>query len=475
MDLGIQFFTAAKGQHESAMKWSLMVLVLLLYFHLAIAGPYAMQTVDKAEVDRALEDNRKVEAQLDPIVKSTSAFVTRIDTELAQISAGLRDDLVGQFRSLDAAMQRLAAMSPDEAEGEPGDQVFAWGTDLVLQQPLQQQQQQQQVVSIPLELAARAAPMPPLLRRQVAIAAQTGDGAPQYAEEIERYISAFIITPAFARANEWWKSQHLQGLSGDAAILTAQIESGIAGAGPAADQLNRLRTAIASLLQEAQGLSFAPPADAGWWRSVAGKEASIGAMVDAMKRGAETLGVQQGELQAAKEEVSRSVQANLDRVKQIDEALADLEKQARELQAQLGEIGEPLKVVSIRLSLLTPLLPLLIALAIAALTLWRAEALRRMRFAAELVPDGAEAGVLRRWLMQAAGGSTRLLVTREVLLTGAAVAWVLVAWASVRALSVQHLSAVEVLGLALAALMAARAYHWYQCREALVLAVGRRG
>ena len=317
------------------------------------------------------------------------------------------------------------------------------------------------------------AQMPPALRRMVAMAAQSGDANAQYAEEMERHITASIITPAFARANTLWTSRHLPGLVNDATVLKTEIESGVAGAGSAAEQLKQLQAAVASLLDEAQRLRFVPPADPSWWRSVAGKEELIGAMVDAMRRGAENLGAEQGKLQEAKDEVSKSVQANLERAKQIDDALADLEKQARDLQAQLGEIGEPLKVISIRLSLLAPLLPLVIALAIAALTLWRAEALRRMRFAAGLVSSGAEGDVLRRWLQEAAGGSARLLAAREMAIAGIAIAWVLAAWRGVRALPVPHLSDFEIVSLALAALIAARAYQCYQAGQALRFAGGR--
>jgi hypothetical protein len=471
VDLGVQFFTAAKAQHESGAKWSLIVLVLLLYFHLAIAGPYAQQTADKAEVDRALDANRKVEAQLDPIAKSAAAFVVRIDDELTTVSTSLRDDLVAHFGALDAAIRQLSDLTPDDAEGEPGGQVFTSLEDPRFAQ--QQQQQQQQQAPPPEDLAARLAPMPPDLRRLVATAAQTGDANQQYAEEIERYITASIITPAFARANALWTERHLPGLADDAATLNTEVERGIAAGGSAAELLKQLRTAVAALLGEAKQLSFAPPSDAGWWRSVAGKEESIRAMVDAMKRGAENIGVQQEKLQAAKDEVSKSVQANLERAKQIDDALAELEKQARDLQAQLGEIGEPLKVVSVRLSLLAPLLPLVIALAIAALTLWRAEALRRMRFAAGLVPSGAEGEVLRRWLQEAAGGSARLLAAREVAIAGIALAWMLAAWREVRTLPAPQLSDLEIIGLAMAALIGARAYHWRQSALALRFAGGR--
>jgi hypothetical protein len=59
VDLGIQFFTAAKAQHESGAKWSLIVLVVPAYLHLAIVGPFAAQTADMAAIDGILRFIRR--------------------------------------------------------------------------------------------------------------------------------------------------------------------------------------------------------------------------------------------------------------------------------------------------------------------------------------------------------------------------------------------------------------------------------
>jgi hypothetical protein len=51
-DLGVQFFTDAKAQFDSAGKWRWIILALLAYLHVGLVLPFAADTRDKAEVDR---------------------------------------------------------------------------------------------------------------------------------------------------------------------------------------------------------------------------------------------------------------------------------------------------------------------------------------------------------------------------------------------------------------------------------------
>jgi hypothetical protein len=287
--------------------------------------------------------------------------------------------------------------------------------------------------------------------------------------ELNSYISDFIVAPAIENANEAWAAD-LQTIEPMAKELDEHLSSAIALAGSAAGQLSALKEAVSKLLKNARDLKFAAPRDTAWWRTVAGKEASIQKMLEAMT---ESINQRQNALKAVQTQAAQAAQAIKESDQRAEEVAADLEKleeQARELQAQLGAIGDPLKVISIRLSVLAPLLPLVIALTIAALSLWRAEGLRRMRFAAALVASGGEGDLLRRWLQEAAGGSPRILAAREIAIAGIALAWVLVAWQAVRALPVPQLSHLEIVGLALAALIGARGYHWYQSGLALSFA-----
>jgi hypothetical protein len=56
-NLGVQFFTDAKTQFESAGFWRWVIIVLLAYLHVGLVAPFASYTRDKADVDGQLEDN----------------------------------------------------------------------------------------------------------------------------------------------------------------------------------------------------------------------------------------------------------------------------------------------------------------------------------------------------------------------------------------------------------------------------------
>lgn len=463
MDLGVQFFTAAKTQHESGTKWSLIVLVILLYFHLAIVGPFAQQMAAKAEIERDLARFRRIEAEVAPIVASVATFVAAVESQVKEASTGLRQDLIDRFRIVDEKIRILSMLRREQAEGEVGARLFERDDAAMVQQ-------QQQPIAPDDLTEATLEPMPPHLRGLVAEASQNATAMPQYSEQMEHYINAFVIAPAFQRANEAWTTKILPALTDDATQLDADIEAALPESGSAADQLDTLRAAVAALLEEARRLAFAPPADPSWWRSVAGKESSIHAMVEAMIRGAGKIGEQQLALEAAQDKASAAIAENEQRAKEVADRLTELEQESDELQAQLGGIGEPLKVISVRLSVLAPLLPLIIALAIAALSVWRAESLRRMRFAAGLVESDSAGEVPRRWLRSAAGGSARSLAAREIGIAAAAAAWVMAAWHNVRPLPSPYISDVAMAGVTLAILAAARAYHWYESHRALAFA-----
>lgn len=463
MDLGIQFFTAAKAQHESGAKWSLIVLIVLAYLHLAIVGPFAAQTADIAAIEQDLALHQEAERHLAPVVILAADFVATVESEVKDASDALLNDKIGRFRALDGIVRQLAALGPLDAQGQAGALLFE------PEIPVSYQQQQQPP---PPAAGSSLLPMPAPLRGRVAEAALTVnmDPDPEYMTELERYITDAIIMPAFDRANESWASERLPALVTSAARLDGSIEGAAKSASAAAAPLNELQTAVRALREQAERFRFVPPSGSDWWRSVAGKETSIAAMFQAMNQGIHSIGQRHGELRAAQQQAASAIAETQARAKDAAARLAELEQQARDLQAQLGEIGQPLKVISVRLSVLAPLLPLVIALAIGALLLWRAESLRRMSFAVTLVANDVEGNVLRRWLAAAAGGSARLVAMREIALGAVAIAWVAAAWLSVRALPAPLMSDGALVGIALTLVVAGRAYHWHRCHQVLAAA-----
>jgi hypothetical protein len=468
-DLAVQFFTAAKAQHEASAKWHLIVLAVLAYFHLALAGPFAGQSQELAVILHERDQKRAFEEQLQDALAHASEFTNLVQAEIANTSGALRGELVGAFATLDAIVPQLIALGPERAGGDEGARLFQPSAMSGIQQ---QQQQQQQAPPQPETLTPTLAVMEPALRARLVEVARSANGDLRQVAELTSYISDFIVAPAIQNANEAWATD-LQTIESMAGELDERLRAAIGTAGSAAAQLNGLREAVSKLLKNALELKFAAPSDTAWWSTIAGKDVSIQRMLEAMT---ESINQRRNALKAVESqaaEAARAIEESDQRAEDVTAELAKLEQQAMELQTQLGTIGEPLKVISIRLSVLAPLLPLVIALTIAALSLWRAEGIRRMRFAAAQAPSGADGDLLRRWLQNVAGGSARVLAAREIAIAGIALAWVSAAQRAVHALPAPQLSAFEIIGLALAALIGARAYHWYQSGQALGFATRR--
>jgi hypothetical protein len=460
-DLGVQYFTAAKAQHEASAKWHLIVLALLAYFHLALAGPFAKQSEDLGAILEARDQKRILESQLSDVVVRAEEFTGFVQEAVAETSSSLRDELVESFAALNAIIPQLIRLGPERAGGEDGAQLFQPSS----MSGIQQQQQQQQA---PQPEAPTIALMEPELRVQVA---ERANGDLREFRPLNEYISSSVVAPIIQRANESWEEVRPTVVA-MAKELDGRLQSTVDAVGDAADQLRRLDDTVLKLRKIAEDLKFAVPEGTKWWGTIGDKEASIEKMLEAMTKGIDQKKSAIEEVKIEASEAAEATQENDQRAQEVAAELAKLEEQAAELQAQLGAIGDPLKVISLKLSLLAPLLALIIGLGVAALALWRAESLRRMSVAASAVVDATQDKVIRSWLRSAAGGSPALLLVWELASGALAVAWVVAAWNATRSLPTPLLPSITVIGLALAAVAAGWAYHWY--RAARALAVSKR-
>ena len=461
-DLGVQFFTAAKAQHEASGKWHLIVLALLAYFHLALAGPFAKQTEELAALVEEREQKRALESQLTEVVALADEFTGFAQEEVAAASDALRNELVGAFAALDAIIPELIRLGREKAGGEDGARLFQSSA-------MDGMQQQQQQAPAPETLAPVLPIMEPDLRMQVVEVAERTNGDLRQLAALQAYITDSIVEPAIARANESW-GERRQGIVAMAQEIDGRIRSTIDVAGDSADSLRRLDDTVLKLRKIAEELTFVVPDGTTWWGTVGGKEASIQEMLEEMTKSIDQKRSALEEVKKQANEAAEATRENDQRAQKVAAELAALEEQTKELQAQLGAIGEPLKVISLKLSLLAPLLPLIVGLGIAALVLWRSESLRRMSVAASVVADAAQDRVIRLWLRSAAGGSPALLLAWVVASGAVAAAWVLATWNATRSLPSPLLPSEAAVGLALAAVAAAWAYHWRRAAQALAIA-----
>jgi hypothetical protein len=456
-NLSVQFFTDAKAQFESAGKWRWIVVALLAYLHIGLVMPFATDTRDKAAVDRELADNRAAEEVLKPVLDAADKLANRVNVAKDQVAADLKATLIERFRRLSGTVSALSELNPAQAEGDEGAALFA--------KPVQQQQMQQQMTQ---EDPSVLAPMSSALRRRIAeTASAVGPGV--VPPELQAYIESGLIAPAFRQANEEWAQSGSKIAQDGAAAIAENIAKAKAATPAATAELDRLEKSMEALDSEAQHLTFAPPRDPAWWRTVRGKEASILSMTSDFSARVGDFNTSQMALQTLTTRIDDIVSKNQQAATALNNNLVELDKRAVDLQSQLSEIGAPLKVVSFKLSEIAPLMPLIIAATLAVITAWTAEGLHRMTLVAELVGDEADGMAIRTWLRAAAGGSRARVAGIEVVVAIASVAWVLAATWNVAPLPVPFLTHLILTAIAVAVVLAARAYHWCRANEAMSL------
>jgi len=455
-NLGVQFFTDAKAQYESAGKWRWVLVALLAYLHLGLVVPFAAGTHDKAAVDRQVADNRVAEEALKPVLNAADTLAKRVNEATDHVASDLKAELIERFQRLSRMMDALAALDPSKAGGPEGAALFE-------PPPQQPQQQQQQVVR---EDPSALTPMSAELRRRIAETARRV-GPVELPPELQAYIDSGLIEPAFMHANQAWARSGLPIARDGAATITEDIAKARAAAPAAAAELDRLAKSMDALGNEAQRLTCAPPANSAWWRTVRGKEGTILSMTSDVAARVGDFNTSQKALLRLSIQISDIVNKNQQAATALNSTLAELDKRAADLQSQLGEIGGPLKVVSFKLAEIAPLMPLIIAAALAAIAAWTGDGLRRMALAAELVSVESDRTTIRSWLHAAAGGSRARVATVEFAVAIVTVAWVVIAARNVAHLSLPFLTQPILAVIAIAVVVAARAYRWRSADQAV--------
>lgn len=326
-DLGVQFFTDAKAQFDSAGKWRWIILALLAYLHVGLVLPFAADTRDKAEVDRQLADSQVAEETLKSVRDRADKLARRVDQANEQVAQDLKNELVARFQRLNTVVSALAALGPAGAEGEDGAALFG-------NQRLQMMQQ-----ATAREDTSVLAPMSAELRRQIAESANAAAG--ELSPKLQAYIESELIAPAFTRANEEWRQSGLSIAQPEVGEITEGIAWLQSHVPTAAIDLNNFGGSIQALSNQAQRFTFAPPAGSAWWRTAGGKETSILSMTSDFAASVRDLNTSQVALEKLSTQIKDVDNKNLEAAKALSDALTALEKRAVDLSPPLWPRSPP--------------------------------------------------------------------------------------------------------------------------------------
>ncbi len=453
-DLENTLFLAAREAHETARRWQILVVLALLLFHAMLFAPYIRTTDEKVAVEARIERSTALQERIESVTDTLNGLgEATVDEATVRLGAVL-GDLLQDFDRLNGIVEKLLQMTPDEASGPKGEELFASSTQAsTVQMPAQSMAiNQMQSLSFGRSLAA----MSPEMRREVAIFRGTSNRQ-GLLEMVKPYVEKAVIQPALSRFNASWQSEALPRAQASAQAARDALAKAKAQFSEQAELWANAELGIEKIIQLSSQLKLQEPEnDPFWWSTRAQKGGTILDVLIDLKR-ARSLG-QLESLSALKAETDTAIAEQTARKRDLEAQLASLREQFKEQEAALASIIQPLKVVAIDLGRLVSWFPLVLGLVLAGSLAWTTERLRELIDTIALFSDGAAKALPARWL------ATRIRRTNgaAIALRGAAfLAWIAFAGSQVARLpSVDSHEALLWTVLGGAAVVGASLHQW---------------
>lgn len=470
-ELATDFFKSARSQMDQTVRWHLIILAALLYLDVGIVRPYVGMMAEKAAVTEDIKTKEAIRNAIAPAREGAKALAVDVADRVKTVSTGLVDDLKARFGQLDMLISQISqftdqeALLADQKELDPEtilkpllsehNSATHWQMQSPMQAPIQTQMQ------LPEPELLITQPVPGNLATFLVRQGREYGSASTMTDELDAYVQAAVIMPAFDQANAQWQQQAdaIQ-VKGQKAIEAIRVAREKLSDPP--KSLTTLEASIEGLNRVAGELHLTPPGNTGWWRTVPGKVSSVYEMMQMVQHGIGEANTAEASLAKIQEEIEAAMAIGDKLARDIDQSVEALNRQATELQAQLGKIGGPLGVVSFGLATLAPLLPAIIAAASGICLLLTVRALHRMRLAVERATTEEGRNLLQPWLLDTAGRNTLGATLWALAVTLSLVVWIgWVAW-EVRTLPVPLLSPLAILALSIFVIVGIRLWLWWE-------------
>ncbi len=457
-DLIDALFQKAAESYESARRWHLLLILILLAFQAMLLVPYVGDVKQEAATKADIGKSAALRGAIGDVIADLNAFEkASVNAADAKLNATL-EQLVAQFRALNGVLEKLQQMTPEEAVGPLGEAPFC----RPIQTPIQMQTAQ---LPLPSQTAVQdqpgatgcfqVSPMSSELRRQL-VAATVAKNRDALLTAIAPYVETTIIQPTFAQFEGEWREQVQTQIQVAWQTADARLTQAKADLPERAEAWSAVEAALGSALQSAKSLTLSEPPDRFWWATRMGKDATIrGALADVERaRGLAELPA----LASLRTETAAAISAEQTKFAELQASIDALREQFKEQEAELASIAAPLKVVAIDLDRVAAWFPLLLGLVLGCSWSWMAERGREFQRSLSLYADGAEKLVLAKWVTSKIGRASPTTLT---LRGGAFLVWIAIAafeTADLPGVGVLHAASGAATGAA--AVIVAAGLHW---------------
>ena len=413
----------AQDQYDRSLRWTAIVVIILLVFHVLIFSPFLKADKRLSKVEAHLNSLSGMESTVAGLAEGltglSDAAMEAVSQQLKRTFRALRAD----FDDLSKLVERIrtgGGIRLSEEKEQPGIEQpseTAAMERLIAELRLQRNMRESNIPNLSARerpnLQMQRAPegalpqikvVPPEQRfgfnQNLVDHIKNADNIDGLTDILLPTINEKIIAPQFEALNKAWRTDILPEMKRRAEEIQQRLKVAEQTDPAQESPWRSIRTTLESTLEAANNITFAPPADRFWWITVEGKGEEL-AKIDIsvrqeLDRTLSITGVTDDLAKTIAEQKSAEMKLKneLDRIKKSFDKF--IERQAEQLAGLPQQIGSiPVDLVS-----LVSRFPLLIGLVLAALTVWQTRRQEQFIIAVGILREQDRSSPLATWLMR---------------------------------------------------------------------------
>lgn len=388
-DIIKSLFLKCQASYESANRWSFIIILALLLFHLLTFSQFVAL---RKQSDAAQAEHARLSGLEKTVVEVKSGLENLKETLLAPLRGrmdALLEDLRGDFETLDRSVAMIRTRATETFTKSSADRLLEEESSrpmMQMQIPLTRRPKRTFDLSDQLKQEIKAAPDEDSLRKVLA-----------------PFIGENIIEKRFEELTRFWQEDVLARIKKQIQTIEKKIGGAESQFPQGRSAWEEIEASLTKVDQVASAITFSPPQDPRWWISMSEKMASLSSIQDTVQRklmeaidrsrAIDDLRAQVSKALAQQKELQSLLQAKM---KQLEE---DFEKQ----QAKLSSLNKSFGIVPLDLNFLVPLFPLILGVILAAITFWPAYRLAELITISDLMAQEDPETVTWKWLRHRVG------------------------------------------------------------------------
>ncbi len=346
--------TDAAARYESACRWSLVVCAVIFLFHILTFSPFIGAQVERSEALRQSSMLDTATKEIATVLDAQEVAMKRVRSDLGNLLKRKKAD----FDRLQWAVE-IIRLGSEPGSRPPAVQSTRPEPRAMVQMPLSVQRaapclEEPTRVGFFIEAIERAG-----LTEQVR---RAGSGR-ALRSALRPIVERDVIKPRFVEVHENWRAR-LPDLRRNAEIAKTRFAQ-LASQFPDIRHWDSVTTGIDNYLSALDEVAFEPPKDPEWWHSVVGKDEAVLAMEDVTIERIST-----PSLRRATKNLRNLHAGRKQLVAALDARLAELKQQFEQQKDRLSDLIAPIKGVALELTVVVGNFPIILALLLAAATIW---------------------------------------------------------------------------------------------------------